>query len=167
MDELHTSKSERKREAKRTQEMGLKLTKLNARQFGQIPLTDDLTHAFAEYRRITSNAAKRRQLQFISKLIRSADVAAIQAALSLAEGKSAQARYKTHQLETWRDRLTGDDSAVTAYLRENPTVDRQLLRHHVSKARNATIGIQQRKASRSLFRFLRESALAQTSDHED
>lgn len=158
MDELETSKSERKRDAQRLQNIGLKLTKLNARQLDQIDLTDDLTRALGEYHRINSNEAKRRQLQLIGKLMRSTDVLAIETSLSLVEGKSAQARYQIHQLETWRDRLVSDNSALTEYVHEHPAVDRQLLRRHINKVRSASDEKQQRTAARALFRFLRDWA---------
>jgi ribosome-associated protein len=159
MGDAEPSKSERKRDAKRLRSMGLKIAKLNARQLSQIPLTDDLTQAFSEYQRITSNEAKRRQLQFIGKLMRGTDIAQIEQALARVEGTSARARYAMHQLETWRDRLLSDDSALTDYLHEHPTIDRQLLRHHIHKARAAADAKQQRTAARALFRFLRDSDL--------
>ena len=165
MDDAQTSKSERKRDAKRSQTIGLKLTALNGRQLSQIPLTKELTHALEEYHRIRSNEAKRRQLQFIGKLMRAADTQAIESALALVEGKSAQARYQMHQIETWRDRLLAEDSALTEYLRKHPTSDRQLLRQHINKARTATDAKNQRTAARALFRYLRDSAVA--VDHSD
>lgn len=166
MHDPDISKSERKRDAKRLQKIGLKLTALNAQQLSQIPLTNDLTKALADYQRISSNEAKRRQLQFIGKLMRGTEAEAIEQALALVEGTSAQARYLMHQLETWRDRLLHDDSALTDYLHEHPTTDRQLLRHHINKARTANGAKHQRSAARELFRFLRDSA-RMPLDHPD
>jgi ribosome-associated protein len=167
VDENDTSKSERKRNAKRLRDIGLKLTKLNARQLSQVALTNDLTNALAEYNRINSNEAKRRQLQFIGKLMRATDFAALESTLSLVEGTSAQARYAMHQLETWRDRLIADDSALTEYLHENPKVDRQMLRNHMNKPRNANAQKQQRAAARALFRFLRDNATPEMAQQSD
>ena len=89
--------------------------------------------------------------------MRSADVAGIEHALGLVEGTSARARYQMHQLELWRDRLLQDDAALTQYLQEHPTTDRQSLRRHINKARTAEGEKNQRAASRALFRFLRDS----------
>lgn len=166
MHDSQISKSERKRDAKRSQAIGLKLTALNDRQLSQIPLTKELTQALEEYHRIRSNEAKRRQLQFIGKLMRAADISAIEQALALVEGKSARARYQMHQLETWRDRLLEDDSALTEFLREHPSTDRQLLRHHINKARTANGTRDQRTAARALFRYLRDNAEV-AADHSD
>lgn len=166
MHDSQISKSERKRDAKRAQATGLKLTQLNDRQLSQIPLTTELTQALEDYHRIRSNEAKRRQLQFIGKLMRTANAPAIEQALALVEGKSARAKYQMRQLETWRDRLLEDDSALTAYLHEHPTGDRALLRHHINKARTANSAKDQRTAARALFRYLRDSAEI-AADHED
>ena len=155
-----SSKSERKREAKRLLELGRALTKLNSRQIGQIPLTEELTNAINEHGRITSNEAKRRQLQFIGKLIRAADASAIKAAPDSVMGTSAQARFEMHQLERWRDRLMTDDNALTEYLQLYPATDRKLLKRLISKARADT----GRAAPRTLFRFLRDHERLHTQD---
>ena len=160
MREPQLSKSERKRDAKRLQALGLKLAGLNHRQLDRVPLTKELTQALEEYHRITSNEAKRRQLQFIGKLMRTADTPGIEQALGLIEGKSARAKYQMHQLEAWRDRLLAEDSALTEYLHAHPTIDRQLLRHHINRARAANGTQDQRTAARILFRYLRDNAEA-------
>ena len=150
------SKSQKKRNAQRMQKLGLALTKLNARQLDDVPLTAELTNSIAEYHRIHSNEAKRRQLQFIGKLMRETDVAAIEQALELIAGSSAQARYQIHQLERWRDRLVSQDAALTEYVSDHPTVDRPQLRQHIQRVRSASDEQQRRTAARALFRLLRE-----------
>lgn len=150
------SKTQRKRIARKLQRLGLALTKLSARQLGDIPLTDELTDSIAEYHRIHSNEAKRRQLQLIGKLMRHSDVAAIEQALALSEGTSARARYEMHQLERWRDRLVADDGALTEYVGEHPTVDLPQLRQHIQRVRGAGDEQRRRTAARALFRLLRQ-----------
>lgn len=157
-DNDEPSKSERKRDAARLQNLGRSLTLLNASQLAEVPLSDDLAKAIADYHRFPSNEAKRRQLQFIGKLMRKVDTVAVEAALELLEGRSARARFEFRQLEVWRDRLTSDPDALTEYLREHPQSDRQALRHHIKRARKAQDEEQQRAAGRALFRFLREVA---------
>ena len=158
MNDSQPSKSARKREAQRLRALGLELTRLNARQLREVPLTDELTHAIAEHHRISSNVAKRRSLQFIGKLMRETDTEAIEQAVLLARGNSARARYRLHQLEAWRDRLIDDDAALTEYLRHFPSTDRQRLRWHIAKVRQAEGPEQQKHASRELFRFLRDDS---------
>jgi ribosome-associated protein len=152
------SKSERKRDATRLQNLGRALTELNAAQLSEVGLPDQLANAIADYHRFSANEAKRRQLQFIGKLMRKVDIGPLEAALALIEGRSAQARFQFRQIETWRDRLVAESSALTAYLSDHPHTDRQQLRHHIQRVHKARDADQQRTAARALFRFLRENA---------
>ena len=149
------SKSERKRDATRMQNLGRALTLLNATQLAEVPLPDALAKAIADYHRFSTNEAKRRQLQFIGKLMRNADVSELEASLDLIEGRSAQARFQFRQLEVWRDRLIDEPAALTEYLSDHPQTDRQQLRHHIQRVQKARDADQQRTAARALFRFLR------------
>jgi len=157
MDSNEVSKSERKRDASRLQNLGRALTLLNAAQLAEVPLSDALATAIADYHRFSANEAKRRQLQLIGKLMRNVDTIAIEAALGRIEGRSASARLEFRQLEAWRDRLISDPDALTAYLADHPHTDRQELRHHIQRVRKAHGEEQQRSAGRALFRFLRSS----------
>jgi ribosome-associated protein len=156
IDEL--SKSERKRDATRLQNLGRELTLLNATQLAGVPLSDEVAVAIADYHRFSANEAKRRQLQLIGKLMREIDIVAVEAALEHIHGRSAGARLRVRQLEIWRDRLIDDPDALTAYLSDHPATDRQQLRHHVQRVRKARDANQQREAARALFRFLRDAA---------
>jgi ribosome-associated protein len=151
------SKSERKRDATRMQNLGRALTQLNATQLAEVPLSDKLATAIADYHRFSANEAKRRQLQFIGKLMRNVDITAVEATLELIEGRSAQARFQFRQLETWRDRLISEPAALTEYLSDHPNTDRQQLRHHIQHVHKARDGEQKRAATRALFRFLRSA----------
>ncbi|MCZ6709518.1 MAG: DUF615 domain-containing protein [Gammaproteobacteria bacterium] len=163
LDEL--SKSERKRDATRLQNLGRALTELNATQLAEVPLSDPLSKAIADYHGISSNEAMRRQLQFIGKLMRKIDTVALQAALELIQGRSPKARFDFRQLEAWRDRLIDEPAALTEYLSEHHDTDRQELRHHIKRVHKARDEEQQRLAGRALFRFLRSSR--QVSDQPD
>ncbi len=157
-----TSKSERKREATRLQNLGRDLACLNAAQLAEVPVSDVLAKALADYQRFSTNEAKRRQLQFIGKLMRNSDTAALQAALDLIKGRSARARFDFRQIEAWRDRLIEDPGALTEYLAEHLDTDRQALRHHIQRVQKSHDSAGQRTAARNLFRFLRERAATQT-----
>lgn len=156
-DEAQTSKTERKRRATRMQQLGRSLTELNAIQLATMPASHKLQTAIQDYQRFPSNEAKRRQLQFIGKLIRDEDTESIELALARLEGTSALAQYEFHQLEHWRDRLIEEPIALTEYLHEHPTIDRQALRHHIQHVHRAKDDQQRRASARALFRFLRDA----------
>lgn len=152
------SKSAKKREALRVRKLGDALTKLNADQLSRMPVDPRLLEAVVLHNRINSNGAKRRQLQYIGRLMRDSDIAAIEAEIDRMSGESAQAQYELHQLERWRERLLAEPEALTAYLAEYPDTDRQRLRHLIHRTNAANDATRQRKFARELFRLLRASA---------
>jgi ribosome-associated protein len=158
------SKSARKREAERLQVVGRALTELKAADLDAIAeahpraLPEKLRQAIADYQRFPSHGARRRQLQFIGRLMRDIDLEPLQAALDTLHGQSAHARYEFHQLERWRERLLAEPEALTDYLNQHPGVDAQELRQHIADVHKAGSEERQRHAARALFRFLREAA---------
>ncbi len=67
------SKSENKREMHALQKMGEALISLNASKLSSLDLPADFLKAINEAKAITSDKAKRRQHQFIGKLMRRLD----------------------------------------------------------------------------------------------
>ena len=163
MSEEESSKSARKRDAQRLKELGQQLAELNDEQRAALPLTETLANAIADYRRITSHEAKRRQGQLIGRLMRGVEVAEIEHALDGLSRKNAEARYAHHEMERWRDRLIADDAAMTDYISVYPTTDRAQLRALIRAARKQSADP---TAFRALFRHLRENAAFHaTNDH--
>ncbi|MEW6479376.1 MAG: ribosome biogenesis factor YjgA [Pseudomonadota bacterium] len=184
------SKTDLKKHMDHLQSLGESLLTLRsdlmARLREQHDLSDKLIDALAEARRITNFEGKRRQMQFIGKLMRALDedtVAAIEAALEEQRKPSAQETLRLHQAEQWRDRLVADDDALTDWLRQDPEADVQHLRALIRQARKdaQTTAAQEKpgeaqrhgKAYREIFQIVRQ-ALArdddtppdESSDHE-
>lgn len=152
------SKSERKRRAHRLQALGRRLTELRAEELAGLPLPERVRTAVADYQRFSAHEARRRQLQFIGRLMREVDADPLQEALDGLDGASAESRYEFHQLERWRERLLEDPDALTTFVAEHPHVDVQQLRQRINQVHQAASEDRQRAASRALFRFLRDSA---------
>lgn len=155
MEELPLSKSEQKRRALRLQALGRELTELKPAQLYQLTLPDLLASAIADYQRFPSREARRRQLQFIGRLMRDLNPEPIEFALESMRGKSAEARYEHHQIERWRERLMEAPEALTEFLTKFPDADRQGLRHQLRSVRKAKTEPERKAASRALFRFLK------------
>jgi ribosome-associated protein len=162
MSDEAPSKSARKREAHRLQALGRELAELNDEQRARIPVSDELARAVDEFRRIRSFEAKRRQLQFIGRLMRGEDADVIAAAIDDARGTSPRARYAREQCERWRERLLADDAALTDYVAEHPHTDVQTLRNLIRKARSET---GEAEPYRALFRFIRDDQDADAAPH--
>lgn len=153
------SKSAVKREMQALQELGEALVELPDGELATIPLEDPLLEAIHTARRIKSREGRRRQLQYIGKLMRKIDVEAIHAAhQDLLHGRQLHNR-QFHELEALRDRLvtTGPDS-IGEVMERYPVADRQHLRQLIVAARRERDANQAPASARKLFRYLRELA---------
>ncbi|MGA0838811.1 MAG: ribosome biogenesis factor YjgA [Pseudomonadales bacterium] len=156
MDESYVSKTARKREALELQALGQTLAGLKRAQLETLPLPDKLAQALFDYQRFTTHEARRRQMQFIGRLMRDLDTAPIVEALATLRGESADARYRQHEAEHWRDRLIAEPEMLTAFIETYPDCDRQAVRQALTRARKPAGEVETRTAHRALFRILRE-----------
>ena len=156
MDQEIVSKTRKKREMHELQALGAALAELSESQLKEMRLGEDLLEALLEAKRIRSHEAKRRQMQYIGRLMREVDPAPIRSRLAELEGSSAQATARHRRLETWRERLLGDDEALTAFAAEYPGADLQVLRTLIRNARKEAGLGRPPRAYRELFRVLKE-----------
>jgi len=112
------SKTKKKQEMHELQRLGAALVQLSAAHFERMSLPEELAQAVREARRIRSHEAKRRQVQFIGRLMRGLDAEPIRARLAAVAGGSAQERARHKRLEHWRARLLEDEGALTEFARE-------------------------------------------------
>jgi ribosome-associated protein len=132
------SKTDLKKYSDRLQELGESLLTLRTDLMQKLDLSEKLVDAVAEARRITNFEGRRRQMQYIGKLMRGVDeatLAAVEAALDEQNKGSAQGTLSLHQAEQWRDRLIADDEALTHWLQLDPSADVQPLRALIRQAR--------------------------------
>lgn len=155
MDQEIVSKTRKKREMHELQALGAELARLSEAQLESIELPEDLREALLEAKRISSHEAKRRQMQYIGRLMRGLDPAPIRARLGEIEGSSAQATARHRRLESWRERLLGDDEALTEFAAEHPGADLQALRTLIRNARKEGGAGKPPRAYRELFRVLK------------
>ena len=142
---------------------------------------DKLVDALAEAKRITNFEGKRRQMQFVGKLMRKLDeatIAAIEAALEEQRKPSARETLALHQAEQWRDRLIADDGALTDWMQVAADTDAQSLRALIRQARKDAQGVTERpgeaqrhgRAYREIFQLVRSALMrddeAPESEHE-
>lgn len=155
-DPEYKSKSQRKREMLELQDLGKALSELNSDQLSRIPLDDPLRKALDELQRIHSHEARRRQLQYLGKLMRTVDTAAIRHALAGVQSGNQENTRRLHLAESWRERLVAEgDSAVTPLMERFPGAEAQHLRNLVRNARRDQEQGRNRGHGRKLFRYLR------------
>ena len=155
-DEEKPSKTQRKREMHELQALGARLVELNPEQLAAVGLPEDLRDAVEFCRRTTKHEARRRQMQYIGKLMRSVDPDPIREKLKVWDGVSAEHTARQHRVERWRDRLLEDDAAVDELVRAHPAIDARRLRALASRAREERAAGAPPRAYRELFRALRE-----------
>ncbi len=132
------SRTDLKRESDELQDLGKELLTLRADLLNGIGLPDKLIGALAEAKRITNFEGKRRQMQFVGKLMRKItpeQVQATRAALTTQRSGSAEEKLALHLAEQWRDRLIGQDSAQAEWIAHHPGTDIQQLRALIRQAR--------------------------------
>ncbi len=129
------SKTQLKAEADEKQALGEALLTLRADLMARLDLPEKLLDAIAQARKITNFEGKRRQMQFIGKLMRPLDPEPIRAAIDEQKNGSAQLTLALHLAEQWRDKLIDSDDALGDWLAEHPDTDSQQLRALVRQAR--------------------------------
>ena len=117
-DSLPPSRSEKKRQSIALQNMGEELTRLGPQEVKNLDLPADLREALQLYARIGDHEGRRRQMQFIGRVMREIDPAPIRAMLDARREVSAAATAALHKAEQWRDRLLTADEAELAGLVE-------------------------------------------------
>jgi ribosome-associated protein len=177
------SKTDLKRESDERQQLGEDLLTLRAdlsqRLLDQGHLNDKLMDAVAEAKRITNFEGRRRQMQFIGKLMRKLDeedIEAIREALRAQHSGSAKETLALHQAEHWRDRLLQSDDAVAEWMAAHPATDSQQLRAMVRQARKDNtadkttesqgLAPRQGRSYREIFQLVKQTLQDAENAHE-
>jgi ribosome-associated protein len=154
------SKSQLKREMHALQELGVEIVALPKDALKRMPLPEALDEAVREARRITDHEGKRRQMQYVGKVMRGltdGETAALREALDKYKGVNKAETARLHWIERTREQLLADDAALTEFIRQYPAADPQEGRTLI---RNARKEAQQGKAPRyfrELFQWIKNA----------
>jgi ribosome-associated protein len=132
------SRTELKKESAELQKTGEALLTLRSELMERLDLPESLRNALDELRRITNFEGRRRQLQYVGKLMRQLEPQtqqAIRDALEEQRSGSAQQTLALHAAEKWRDDLIASDDALQPWLQAHPGTDAQQLRALIRQAR--------------------------------
>jgi ribosome-associated protein len=150
------SKTRRKEEMAALQALGEALLAVGPARRAQLDLPERLIEALDATQRITQREARRRQLQFIGRLMREIDAAPIRARLAQwADAPNAE-KARLHALERWRERLLSDAGALQELYAERPAAERQRLALLVATVHMERAHGKPPRAYRELFRALDE-----------
>jgi ribosome-associated protein len=152
------SKTQLKRESDALQALGKALMDMPDGRLAALDMPDILRTALRDGKKITAHEGKRRQLQYIGKLMRKVEPEPYREAVAAFRLGHAQDQLRLHELEAVREELLASDEALQGYVNEHPGVDVQQLRSLVRAARkDAAAKPESRsgKSFRELFQFLK------------
>ncbi len=151
------SKSALKRQSHDLQSLGLEVAELPEQRLRAIAMPEALLEAILAYRRTKSHEGRRRQLQYVGKLMRSADEEPLREAVAAFKLGSARETLALHEAERWRAELIADDDALTRWMQAHAATDTQQLRSLVRAARRDAVvpEARQPKSHRELFQFIK------------
>jgi ribosome-associated protein len=154
--DLPRSKTRRKREMDALQDLGEALLRVDAARRAELALPERLVEALDAARRMTQREARRRQLQFIGRLMRDVDPVPLRARLEQwADAPNAE-KARLHALERWRERLLTDEAALDRLCAERKDADRVRLSTLIDAVRVEREHGRPPRAYRELFRALAE-----------
>lgn len=149
------SKSARKRAMHDLQALGEALVVLDPARLAALDLPERLVDAIAQARTITKHEGRRRQLQYVGRLMRDIDPAPVQAALDGWNRGTVAARERFAALERWRERVLDDSGGLADFLAAHPAAEPALLERMVADARAERLRAGPPHKYRALFRELK------------
>lgn len=164
------SKTQAKKASHDLQDLGEAVVALPADRLKDLALDEGLMYAIEQFKKTKTHEGRRRQMQYIGKLMRRTDPQPMQeavAAMNLGQAKDA---LTLHQAERWRAELLADDAALTTWMQDHPQTDLQQLRSLVRSARKDAAAVPEKrsgKAVRDLFKFIRTALQVPTEHQED
>lgn len=161
------SKSQLKREMHALQELGVELVALPKDALKRMPMPESLDEAVRAARRITDHEGKRRQMQYVGKVMRGLvdeETAALREALDKYKGINKAETARLHWIERTREKLLADDAALTEFIRQHPAVDPQEGRTLIRNARKEAQQGKPPRYFRDLFQWIKN---ADGAGHDD
>lgn len=149
------------------QELGEALMALPDTRIDALGLPESLRDAVRSAQRTKTFEGRRRQIQYLGKLMRRAqdagDIEPIREAVASFQLGHARDALSLHEAERWRAELIASDDALPRWLAQHPASDVQQLRSLIRSARKDAAAIpepdggaaRQGRAYRELFQLLR------------
>ena len=164
IDGLAPSRNELKKQMQDLQELGEAVASLPVDRLDKLKIDERLRDAIDELRRTKSFEGKRRQIQYIGKLMKHENPEPLREAVASFRVGSATDTLALHQAEYWRDQLLAGDDALANWVTEYPATDVQQLRSLVRSARKEKLdpGERHGRAYRDLFKLVKELMSAES-----
>jgi ribosome-associated protein len=158
---MRPSKTRRKQASHELQALGVALVELSEERLRKLEMPESLFDALVTYKSTRSHEGRRRQMQYIGKLMRSVDTEPLQEAVATEQIGHTRESLALHQAERWRAELIADDDALTRFAQEHAHADVQQLRTVIRNARKDAALVPEKRSGRyfrELFQIIREQA---------
>jgi ribosome-associated protein len=153
------SKTRMKAASHELQDLGEAVVAMPDARLRDLPISEVLLDAILQFKKTRTHEGKRRQMQYVGKLMRREDVEPIrQAVIDMQLGR-AKDSLALHEAERWRVELLADDEAVTRWTTEHPTTDVQQMRSLIRAARKDAALVPEKRSGRAyreLFQFIKQ-----------
>lgn len=153
MEDSIKSKTQLKKEADDIQQFGIEISNLPNHKIKELSLSDEIIEAIIFYKDIKKNSAKRRQAQFLGKLLRDFDLSNVTQEMDTLKAFSRLQVKFEHEAELWRDKLINDQSALNEFINEFQP-DLTNLNQTINAARKEFQSDKKSKNYRNLYRII-------------
>jgi ribosome-associated protein len=156
------SKTRMKQASHELQELGEAVVALPDARLDGLAISETLLDAIRQFKKTKTHEGRRRQMQYIGKLMRNNDVESIRQAVTDMQLGRAKDSLALHQAERWRAELLAEDDAATRWISEHPGTDVQQLRSLIRAARKDAALVPEKRSGRAfreLFQFIKEHPL--------
>lgn len=151
------SRSMKKRESTALQKLGEELAALPMGTLRTFSIPNDVANAIEDWQRMKDREARRRQMQYIGRLMREHDIQELASQYARWKEKGAAATAMQHRIEEVREQLLQGTLETKALETEFPGIEVHKLDSLVRQARQERTLSAAPKAYRSLFRYLRDT----------
>jgi len=153
MEDSIKSKTQLKKEADDIQQFGIEISNLPNHKIKELSLSDEIIEAIIFYKEIKKNSARRRQAQFLGKLMRDFDLSNVTQEMNTLKAFSRLQVKFEHEAELWRDKLINDQSALNEFINEFQP-DLTNLNQTINAARKEFQSDKKSKNYRNLYRII-------------
>ncbi len=163
---------ERRRKKKENAELASELVEhlllLKPQDLEKAPIEDgELLDALKDAQRMKADNARKRQCRYLSSLLLSEDLEAINAFLSEGQKHHQADVDREHELEQWREKILSEgEAALEAFVKKYPSAESASLKSLAEKAQREMALNQNKTSYRALLKALRKAAVAACDDAE-
>ena len=150
------SKTELKKDSKKIQQFGRKISELSMNNIEAFKFPLNIYEAVIGLKNLKSNSAKKRQVQYLGKLLREFDLTHAFLVMKQLEVSSQKEIQRNNIIEGWRNKLLNNNNSITEFVDEYPEIDRQSLRQTISNAQKEKKDNKNPKYSRQLFKLIKD-----------